>query len=58
MNRSADPCDHPREGNVMRGADLADAVNVDDLKLSAVVLAMFAWHAAMRDEQIRRRGQR
>ncbi len=31
-------------------ADLADAVNVDDLKQSAVVLAVVAWHAAMRDE--------
>ena len=56
MNRAADPCDHARAGNVMRGADLADAVNVDDLKLSAVVLAVFAWHAAMRDDQIPRRG--
>jgi Zn-dependent M28 family amino/carboxypeptidase len=35
-------------------ADLADAVNVDDLKQSAVVLAVFAWHAAMRDERIPR----
>jgi carboxypeptidase Q len=36
-------------------ADLADAVNVDDLKQSAVVLAMMVWHAAMRDEPIPRR---
>jgi len=36
-------------------ADLADAVNVDDLKQSAVVLAAVAWHAAMRDERIPRR---
>jgi Zn-dependent M28 family amino/carboxypeptidase len=35
--------------------DLADAVDVDDLKQSAVVLATFAWHAAMRNEQIPRR---
>jgi carboxypeptidase Q len=33
-------------------ADLADAVNVDDLKQSAVVLAVIAWHAAIRDERI------
>jgi hypothetical protein len=37
-------------------ADLADAVNVDDLKQSAVVLAVIAWHAAMRDERIPRTG--
>jgi Zn-dependent M28 family amino/carboxypeptidase len=36
-------------------ADLADAVDVDDLKQSAVVLAAFAWHAAMRNEPIPRR---
>jgi len=36
-------------------ADFADAVKVDDLKQSAVVLAVVAWHAAMRDEQIPRR---
>ncbi len=36
-------------------ADLADAVDVDDLKQSAVVLATFAWHAAMRNEPIPRR---
>lgn len=33
-------------------ADLPDAVNVDDLKQSAVVLAVFAWHAAMREAPI------
>lgn len=38
-------------------ADLADAVNVDDLKQSAAVLAVMAWHAAMRDEPIPRRRQ-
>jgi carboxypeptidase Q len=37
-------------------ADLADAVNVDDLKQSAVVLAVVAWHAAMRDAPIPRPG--
>jgi carboxypeptidase Q len=36
-------------------ADLADAVNVDDLEQSAVVMAVMAWHAAMRDEPIPRR---
>jgi carboxypeptidase Q len=36
-------------------ADLADAVNVDDLKQSAVVMAVMAWHAAMRDERIPRK---
>ena len=36
-------------------ADLADAVNVEDLKQSAVVLATVAWHAAMRDQSIPRR---
>jgi hypothetical protein len=36
-------------------ADLADAVNVEDLEQSAVVLAVVAWHAAMRDERIPRR---
>jgi hypothetical protein len=36
-------------------ADLGDAVNVLDLRQSAVVLAVFAWHAAMRDEPIPRR---
>jgi len=35
-------------------ADLADAVDVDDLEQSAVVLAVIAWHAAMRDERIPR----
>jgi hypothetical protein len=38
--------------------DLADAVDVDDLKQSAVVLATFAWQAAMRDEPIPRRRPR
>jgi carboxypeptidase Q len=33
-------------------ADFADAVNVEDLKQSAVVLAVVAWHAAMRDQRI------
>lgn len=36
-------------------ADLADAVVVEDLKQSAVVMAVMAWHAAMRDERIPRR---
>ncbi len=35
-------------------ADLADAVNVEDVRQSAVVLAVVAWHAAMRDEPIPR----
>jgi hypothetical protein len=35
-------------------ADLADAVKIDDLRQSAVVMAVFAWNAAMRDEQIPR----
>jgi carboxypeptidase Q len=38
-------------------ADLADAVNVEDLKQSAVVLAVFAWHAAIRNERIPRTAQ-
>jgi hypothetical protein len=29
--------------------DFADAVDVDDLRQSAIVLAVVAWHAAMRD---------
>jgi len=33
-------------------ADLADAVKVEDVRQSAVVLAVFAWHAAMRDKRI------
>jgi hypothetical protein len=37
-------------------ADLADAVNVDDLKQSAVVMAAMAWHAAARDQRFPRRG--
>ena len=36
-------------------ADLADAVEVDDLKQSAIVLATVAWHAAVRAERIPRR---
>ena len=35
-------------------ADFADAVDVEDLKQSAVVLASIAWQAAMRDERIPR----
>jgi Zn-dependent M28 family amino/carboxypeptidase len=35
-------------------ADLADAVNVDDVRQSAIVMAAIAWHAAMRDERIPR----
>jgi hypothetical protein len=34
---------------------MADAVKVEDLEQSAVVLAVVAWHAAMRDERIPRR---
>jgi hypothetical protein len=30
-------------------ADLSDAVNVEDLKQSAIVLAVVAWHAAVRE---------
>jgi carboxypeptidase Q len=36
-------------------ADLADAVDVADIRQSAVVLAVVAWHAAMRDAPIPRR---
>jgi carboxypeptidase Q len=35
-------------------ADFADAVRVEDVRQSAVVLAVFAWHAAMRDERLPR----
>jgi hypothetical protein len=35
-------------------ADFADAVDVEDLRQSAIVLAVVAWHAAMRDDAIRR----
>jgi hypothetical protein len=35
-------------------ADLADAVRVEDVRQSAVVLAVFVWHAAMRDERVPR----
>jgi Zn-dependent M28 family amino/carboxypeptidase len=36
-------------------ADLADAVEIEDLRQSAIVLAVIAWHAAMRNERIPRR---
>jgi carboxypeptidase Q len=36
-------------------ADLADAVNVGDLKQAAVVMATFAWQASMRDAVIPRK---
>ena len=35
-------------------ADLADAVRVEDVRQSAVVMAVFAWQAATRDERIPR----
>jgi Zn-dependent M28 family amino/carboxypeptidase len=35
-------------------ADFADAVDVEDLRQSAIVLAVVAWHAAMRDEAVPR----
>jgi carboxypeptidase Q len=35
-------------------ADFPDAVKIEDVRQSAVVLAIFAWHAAMRDERIPR----
>jgi len=35
-------------------ADLADAVRIEDVRQSAVVLAVFAWQAATRDERIPR----
>jgi Zn-dependent M28 family amino/carboxypeptidase len=35
-------------------ADFADAVDVEDLRQSAIVLAVVAWHAAMREEAIPR----
>jgi Iap family predicted aminopeptidase len=35
-------------------ADFADAVDVQDLRQSAIVLAVVAWHAAMRDDAIPR----
>jgi Zn-dependent M28 family amino/carboxypeptidase len=38
-------------------ADLADAVQVEDLKQSAVVLAVVTWQAATRDERIPRAKQ-
>ncbi len=36
-------------------ADLADAVSLEGVRQSAVVMAVVAWHAAMRDAQIPRR---
>jgi Zn-dependent M28 family amino/carboxypeptidase len=36
-------------------ADLSDAVKTEDLRQSAVVLAVTVWQAAMRDERIPRR---
>jgi Zn-dependent M28 family amino/carboxypeptidase len=36
-------------------ADLADAVKVEDLRQSAIVMAVTAWQAAMLDEKIPRR---
>jgi len=35
-------------------ADLADAVRIEDVRQSAVVMAVFAWQAATRDERIPR----
>lgn len=35
-------------------ADFADAVKIEDVQQSAVVLAVFAWHAAMLDQRIPR----
>lgn len=35
-------------------ADFADAVKIEDVRQSAVVLAVFAWHAAMLDQRIPR----
>jgi carboxypeptidase Q len=35
-------------------ADLAERVQDEDLVQSAIVLAVFAWHAAMRDDRIPR----
>ena len=35
-------------------ADFADAVKLEEVQQSAVVLAVFAWHAAMRDQRIPR----
>jgi hypothetical protein len=36
-------------------ADLGDAVKTEDLRQSAVFMAVFAWQAATREEQISRR---
>ena len=33
-------------------ADFADAVKIEDVQQSAIVMAVFAWQAAMRDERI------
>jgi hypothetical protein len=38
-------------------ADFPERMSEDDLKQSAVVMASFAWHAAMRSERIPRRAQ-
>jgi Zn-dependent M28 family amino/carboxypeptidase len=38
-------------------ADLADAVDVEDLKRSAIVVAAVTWHAAMRAERIPRHSE-
>lgn len=35
-------------------ADFADAVKIEDVQQSAVMLAVFAWHAAMLDQRIPR----
>jgi len=35
-------------------ADLTDAVKIEDVRQSAMVMAVFAWRAAMRDERIPR----
>jgi hypothetical protein len=35
-------------------ADLADAVDVEDVRQAAIVLAVVAWHAANRDDPIPR----
>jgi carboxypeptidase Q len=36
-------------------ADLADAVKIEDLRQSAITMAVFAWQAAMREERMPRR---
>jgi hypothetical protein len=35
-------------------ADFADAIDVDDVRQSAIVLAVVAWHAATREDAIPR----